>query len=129
LGNPYFDPSCLFVLETSRGAAPLGLALAIADASYAHPTKLDAAMPCFRLGALGTETERHKRVNGMVSCLATTGEAGEILLAEARRRLEAAGLDHAAAQAPSDQPDLCALYDRHFRRQGEFPILAKPLAV
>jgi hypothetical protein len=128
LGNAYFDPSCLYILETSRGVAPLGLALAIADASYAHPTKLDAAMPCFRLGAMGTETERHKRVNGMVSCLFATEADGEVLLAEAARRFEAAGLTHAAAQAPSDRPDLCAFYDRFFRRQGSFPLLSKRLA-
>lgn len=128
LTNPYFDPQSLFVLKRTDDDAFLGVGLTIINAAYAPPAKLDAAMPCFRLGALGTETERHKRVNGMVSCLFTTEDAGVVLLAEARRRLEAAGLDHAAAQAPSDRPDQCAFYDRYFRRQGAFPILARRLA-
>jgi hypothetical protein len=129
LSNPHFDPSSLYVLKRLPDDVVLGFGLTIIDPAFAHPTQLDAAMPCFRLGALGTETERHKRVNGMVSCLGTTEEAGTVLLAEARRRLEAAGLTHAAAQAPSDRPDLCAVYDRHFQRQGEFPILVKRLGV
>ncbi len=36
---------------------------------FADPSKIDAAMPCFRLGAFGTERERHKRVNGLFSCV------------------------------------------------------------
>ena len=95
---------------------------------YADPTKIDAAMPCFRLGAMGTEHERHKRVNGLFSCVFAEESAGEILLAEAVRRLKQAGLAHLAAQAPSDQPALIAFYDRYLHRQGLFPILSRPIA-
>ncbi|MBX6314444.1 MAG: hypothetical protein IRY99_16245, partial [Isosphaeraceae bacterium] len=121
--NPDFEPSSLFALRREADGAILGAGLAIIDPKYADPTKLDAAMPCFRLGAFGTETERHKRVNGLVSVVGVTETAGEVLLAEAARRLAAAGLARAAAQAPSDRPDLCGLYDRYLRRQGAFPIL------
>ena len=124
--NPYFDPGSLFALKRADGAA-LALALAITNATFADPTKVDAAMPCFRLGALGTETERHKRIRGLVSFLFASPAAGDVLLSEASRRLEAAGLESAAAQAPSDRPELVAFYDRHFRRQGAFPILDKRL--
>jgi hypothetical protein len=123
--NPHFRPDALFALK--RGEDTLGLGLAIADAAFADPTKLDAAMPCFRLGALGTEAERHKRVNGLVSCVFADEPAGEALLSEAARRLGRAGLAHAAAQAPSDRPELVAFYEKHFRRQGAFPVLERRL--
>jgi hypothetical protein len=125
--NPYLDASALFALWERGRAALLGLGLTVIRTGYADPTKIDPAMPCFRLGTFGTERERHKRVNGLVSFLFGEQQAGEALLAEAARRLEAAGLPHAAAQAPSDQPELCAFYDKHFKRQGSFPILVRPL--
>ena len=88
-------------------------------------TKIDPAMPCFRLGALGTELQRHKRVNGLFPCIFATEPAGEILLGEAVRRLESAGLTYIAAQTPSNEPGLVAFYDRYLRRQGSFPILGR----
>jgi hypothetical protein len=127
--NPYFEASDLFVLtpETDTGRI-LGAALLVRNSSYADPTKIDAAMPCFRLGALGTEGQRHKRVNGLYSCVFESETAGATLLCEAVRRLQSAGLSHIAAQAPSDQPVLLGFYDRHFQRQGSFPILKRALA-
>lgn len=125
--NPYLDPSALFALRDQMDGRLLGLALAVIHPAFAHPTQLDAAMPCFRLGALGTENERHKRVNGLFSCLFTSEPHAATLLAEATRRMRAAGLSHIAAQAPSDQPSLCAFYDQHFQRQGAFPIVSLPL--
>jgi len=126
--NPYFRHDSLFALRDAADGAFLSMTLAIADASYADPTKIDASMPCFRLGALGTESERHKRVNGMFSVVFRDEAAGATLLAEAVRRFEAEGLTHIAAQAPSDAPRLVAFYDRYFRRQGAFPIYARRLA-
>jgi hypothetical protein len=126
--NPFFGPESLIALRADGGrGAVVGAALAIAATGFADPSKLDAAMPCFRLGALGTERERHKRVNGMVSCVFTDGPVGEALLAEAARRFRAAGLAHAAAQATTDRPDLVAFYGRYFRRQGAFPVLSRRL--
>ena len=125
--NPFFGPDCLFAVRPTGGGPIVGAALAVSDARFADPTKIDPAMPCFRLGAMGTETERHKRVNGMVSCVFEDPAVGEALVAEAARRFTRAGVAHAAAQAPSDRPDLTAFYDRFFRRQAGFPILARPL--
>lgn len=128
--NPYFETSSLFALVPSTDEGTLlGAALLIGDAGYADPTKIDPAMPCFRLGAFGTERERHKRVNGLFSCVFDDEAAGETLLAEAGRRLEHNGLTHLAAQAPSDRPALLAFYDRHLHRQGTFPILVRGLGV
>jgi hypothetical protein len=126
--NSYLDPSALYSLRQKDGNALLGAGLLIVRPGYADPTKIDARMPCFRLGALGAEIERHKRVNGLFSAVFASEAAGETLLAEAANRLDAAGLAHAAAQAPSDQPALVAFYDRHFQRQGTFPILSRPLS-
>jgi hypothetical protein len=99
----------------------------VCNSGYADPTKIDAAMPCFRLGAFGTEAQRHKRVNGLYSGVFASEAAGVALLGEAVRRLQSTGLSHVAAQAPSDQPHLVAFYDRHFQRQGAFPILTRAL--
>jgi ribosomal protein S18 acetylase RimI-like enzyme len=128
LKNEYFTPASGFIVRDARTGRLLGLALAITDPRYADPTLVDPAMPCFRLGTLGTETERHKRINGLFSCAFADERAGTVLLTEAARRFAAAGLAHAAAQAPSDQPALVAFYDRSFQRQGSFPILARRLS-
>ncbi len=125
--NPHFGAESVFALKQADDGQFLGTALAIGNAGFADPTKLDAAMPCFRLGALGTERERHKRVNGMFSSVFKTEEAAEALLTEAVRRFEQAGLTHIAAQAPSDAKKLCAFHDRFFERQGSFPILSRRL--
>jgi hypothetical protein len=125
--NLYFESSALFGLTDATTQSVRGLGLTVTNTVFADPTKLDSSMPCFRLGAFGTESERHKRVNGMVSVLFETESEGEVILAEARRRLEASACANAAAQAPSDQPDLCRFYDRWFRRQGSFPILSRGL--
>ena len=126
--NPFFPAESLYALESPDGGKLRGAALVVGNLGYADPTAIDAAMPCFRLGALGTERDRHKRINGMFSCMFEDEAAAEALLAEAVRRLEHAGLTHIAAQAPSDRPELITFYDRWFRRQGAFPILARRLS-
>ena len=127
-GNPYFAPESLFVVKGEADGEILGAAQVIDNPEYADPTKLDAAMPCFRLGTLGTERERHKRVRGMFSCIFTDEPAGEVLLAEAVRRMERAGLTHVAAQVSSTPARMTHFYDRYFTRQGSFPILSRRLA-
>jgi hypothetical protein len=67
-------------------------------------------------------------VNGLFSVAFASDAAGDVLLGEGARRFEAAGLAHAAAQAPADQPGLVAFYERHFQRQGAFPILARTIS-
>lgn len=125
--NPLFGEDSLFALRDRRSGRVLAAGMLVVDDRYADPTKLDASMPCFRLGAFGTEQQRHKRVNGMFSVLVDAEEAGELLLAEAARRLKIAGLGQIAAQAPTDQPRLVALFDRFLDRQGSFPIVARSL--
>jgi hypothetical protein len=125
--NRYFPPSALFGLKKDGESGFAAVGLAVASGSFADPTKLDAAMPCFRLGAFGTESERHKRVNGLLSVLFRTDVDGEIVLGEGARRLEQNGLTHAAAQAPSHCVELCRFYDRFFHRQGAFPIFVRKL--
>jgi hypothetical protein len=122
--NPYLAPSDLFALR-GRDGKIRGIALLVGNRGFADPTKVDPAMPCFRLGTFGTEQERHKRLNGVFSCLFEDEAAGEILLGEAARRLELSGLTHIASQVPSDAPAQCAFYDRQFQRQGSFPILRR----
>jgi len=102
--NPYFGPASLFALNDRRDGRLRGLGVAITDPRYADPTKIDPAMPCFRLGTLGTETQRHKRVVGLVSVVFEEESDGATLLAEAARRLSGFGQPHAATQAPSDRP-------------------------
>jgi hypothetical protein len=126
--NAHFGPESLFVLKEEAGGKILGAAQAIDNPEYADPIKLDAAMPCFRLGTLGTERERHKKVRGMFSCIFTDEQAGEVLLAEAARRMERAGLTHVAAQVSSTPARTARFYDRFFTRQGSFPILSRRLS-
>jgi hypothetical protein len=123
--NPFYDfPGSLFSLKTSGSGEILGVYVLVMNDRFADPTKIDAAMPCFRLGAFGTERERHKRVNGLFSCAFADDSEGEAMLAE---QSGDSGLTHLAAQAPSDAVALCAWYDRFFDRQGSFPILERPL--
>ncbi len=128
--NPFYDFSeNFFALKQRRTGGILGACLLVISDRFADPSKIDAAMPCFRLGAFGTERERHKRVNGLFSCAFADGAEGELLLAAPDwSRARQAGLTHVAAQAPSDAVALCAFYDRFFRRQGAFPILARRLS-
>jgi hypothetical protein len=127
--NPHYDFSeSLFALKERRTGKVLGVSLLVMSDRFADPSQIDAAMPCFRLGAFGTERERHKRVNGLFSCAFIDEAEAELLLAAPDwARARQAGLTHVAAQAPSDSPALCAFYDRTFHHQGAFPILARLL--
>ena len=130
LENSYFDLTALYALKS--GAATLGIGLAIVNLQYADPTKLDAAMPCFRLGAFGTEGMQTKRIKGLFSLLARQDGnlkmLGMDLLGQACSRLrDNDELESLAAQAPSDAPALLDFYSRNFRRQGSFPIFEREL--
>jgi hypothetical protein len=128
--NPDYDFSeTFFALKERRSGKVLGACLLVISDQFADPSKIDAAMPCFRFGAFGTERERHKRVNGLFSCAFADEAEGELLLAAPDwERARQAGLTHVAAQAPSDAVALCAFYDRIFQHQGAFPILSRLLA-
>jgi len=126
----YRFPENLFALKESKSGEILGVYVLVIDDRFADPTKIDAAMPCFRLGAFGTERQRHKRVNGLFSCVFADKAEGELMmtLEPVWSKAGGAGLTHIAAQAPSDVPAVCALYDLYLQRQGTFPILARDLS-
>ncbi len=91
-------------------------------------------MPCFRLGAFGTERERHKRVTGLFSCVFADPADGRLLLSAAAESLFALKeaeshqilgvflfvvddrfADHSQLH---DAVALCGWYDQFFQRQG-----------
>jgi hypothetical protein len=129
--NPYFRPEALFVLRSRVDAAPLAAGVLIEDPAYANPREVDPAMPCFRLGAFGTEGMQTKRINGLFSFL--TGEDRDVsflgldLMGHAAYRLHDKDVATLAAQAPSDVPHLVRFYHRYFQRQGSFPVLEREL--
>jgi hypothetical protein len=132
--NPYFGPEALYALRSrTADGAPSAVGVLIQDPAYADPRGLDADMPCFRLGAFGTEGMQAKRVRGLFSFLTPPGPnanaLGLDLMAHAAKRLEvSADMDTLAAQVPSDVPHLLRFYQMNFRRQGSFPVFELPLA-
>jgi hypothetical protein len=131
--NPFFTPEALFVLRNRADDAPLAIGVLIANLTYGDPAQVDAHMPCFRLGAFGSEGQTAKRLNGLFSFL--TREKGNVspmaldLLGHASFQFEDAGggAGSLAAQVPSDAPHLVSFYQSYFRRQGSFPILERAL--
>ncbi len=132
--NPYFQPDALFALrgKGSGSDAPIAVGLLITEPTYADPYVLDANMPCFRLGAFGSEGMQTKRIKGMFSFLARKDQnvkaLGLDLLGQANQRLaDSDDIGFLAAQAPSDAPALMEFYQRNFRQQGSFPVFEKSL--
>ncbi len=131
LDNTYFPPKSVQVLRSRSDGAPIGLSILVENAAYANPRQIDAAMPCFRLGAVGTEGMQTKRVNGLFSFAAAEGRdltgIGLDLLGHAALRLEDGDVATLAAQAFSDAPHLLRFYQQYFRRQGSFPLFERSL--
>jgi hypothetical protein len=132
--NPYFSPECLYVIRDKTGQEPVAVGMFIENESYADPNLVDANMPCFRLGAFGTEGLTTKRLNGMFSFLPRADQPvnplGLDLIGHAAYRLQKSDeIGTFAAQVASDAPaPLMRFYQSHFRRQGSFPIFVKDLA-
>src|SRR5579885_1824433 len=128
--NPYFKPDALFGLR-GRDGALLAAGVLIENPAYANPKALDADMPCFRLGAFGTEGMTAKRVNGLFSFLAPAGREVNALaldlMGHAAFRLHDSDAESLAAQVPSDVPHLLHFYRQFFRRQGGFPVYERTL--
>jgi hypothetical protein len=131
LRNPQFPGDSLFALRSRTDGQLIGVGIVVADPAYANPRQLDAAMPCFRLGAFGTEGMQVKRVNGLFSFLVADDRSGPAfaleLLAYATMRLYDTDVETLAAQAPSDAPHLLRFYSQTFQRQGSFPVFEKEL--
>jgi len=131
--NPYFSPNSVFVLHSKLGAAPIGAGILVHNRAYADPKVIDAAMPCFRLGAFGTEGMQTKRVNGLFSFLckddAQCGGTAVDLMEHASSLLrDGEDVNTLAAQVPSDAPNWLRFYQMNWRRQGSFPVLERVLA-
>jgi len=129
--NPYFSPDSAFVLRDKTGGVPAAVGILVQSPGYADPKQVDAGMPCFRLGAFGTEGMETKRINGLFSFLAKPGKdtssLGLDLLGHAAFRLEETPIAWLAGQVPSDVPHLLRFYQHHFRRQGSFPVFERNL--
>ena len=129
--NPYFPPEMVFVLRRGDNS-PQGVGILISKIEYANPLQIDAAAPCFRLGAFGTEELTTKRVNGLFSFLvrddADSTPLGLDLLSYALSRLEDDTIEVLAAQVPSDAKHLLSFYQKFFRKQGSFPVYERELA-
>jgi hypothetical protein len=129
--NPYFKPDSVYVLRSRANNVPLAAGIVIENPGYADPKQVDAAMPCFRLGAFGTEGMQTKRINGLFSFLC--GSDRDVnplaldLMHHATVRLEESEAESLAAQVPSDAPHLLQFYQRYFRRQASFPVYEKAL--
>jgi hypothetical protein len=127
--NPHFAPKSLFGMRAEDGALT-ALGILIYAPGYADPMQVDSAMPCFRLGAFGTEGMQVKRINGLFSFLASPADAGRIgvdFLSHAANLLRDTPIDTFAAQVSSDMPHLLRFYEHHFRKQASFPILEREL--
>ncbi len=130
--NPYIDRQSVFVLRNRGDGTPIAAGVFIIDPTYADPSVIDADMPCFRLGAFGTEGMTAKRVKGLFS-----------FVAKPERNLFSIGMDmlgHAAnllrdedeilcytAQVASDAGALHSFYQRVFEKQGAFPVYERTL--
>jgi hypothetical protein len=129
--NPYFGPESLFALRGRDGNRPVAVGLLVTQPDYANPKQVDASMPCFRLGAFGSEGLSVKRINGMFSFLAPNNPDllphALDLLSYATQKLETTDVETFAAQAPSDAPHLTRFYKSLFRRQGSFPVFERDL--
>jgi hypothetical protein len=129
--NSYFPPSSLFALRSKIDDKPVAVGLLVESPAFAHPAQVDPGMPCFRLGAFGTEGLTHKRINGVFSVLAAdTHDLPALaldLLGYATHRLQETEVETLAAQVSSDVPHLMRFYKSLFRRQGSFPLFERRL--
>jgi hypothetical protein len=129
--NPYFPPASVYALRSRVNDVPLAAGILIENANYADPKQIDPAMPCFRLGAFGTEGMQTKRINGMFSFLCSSerdvNPLALDLMHHATILLEQTNVETLAAQVPSDAPHLLKFYQHYFRRQAGFPVFERTL--
>jgi hypothetical protein len=120
-----------FVIHSRVDGEPQAAGVLVLDRTFTDPTQVDAGMPCFWLGAFGTEGLQTRRINGLFSFVARPGRdlnpLGLELLAHAAKQLYRTDLGTLAAQVPSDAPQLLRFYQHIFRKQGSFPVFALEL--
>jgi len=131
LNNEYFPADAVFVLRGKTHGQPVALGIIVANPAYSHPRQVDSQMPCFRLGAFGSEGLNTKRINGLFSVLmADTRDVNPLaldLLGYAAHKLETTDVETIGAQVPSDVTHLMRFYKQFFTRQGSFPIYERTL--
>jgi hypothetical protein len=132
LHNPYFPPQSVFCLRSrSDSTKPVAAGILVLNNAYADPKVVDSAMPCFRLGAFGTEGLTAKRINGLFSFVVTepreTSALGLDLLGHAARLMQEVDGETVAGQVSSDVAHLVRFYKQNFRPQGSFPIFERAL--
>ena len=129
--NDYLKPESAYVVRGRGDSSRLAVGMLVHDPSYADARQIDSNMPCFRLGAFGTEGMAVKRVNGLFSFLTQPGKDANplalSLMSEAAYRLHETDMDSLAAQVPSDVPHLLRFYQQFWRRQGAFPMFERDL--
>jgi hypothetical protein len=131
--NPYFPPEAVYVTRSRDDDSPVAVGILVVNLTYADPTLVDANMPCFRLGAFGSEGMTTKRINGLFSFLTRDERNASALaldlMSHASFQLEedGGGSTTLAAQVPSDCSYLLRFYQSYFRKQGSFPIFARAL--
>jgi hypothetical protein len=129
--NPWFGPESLFVMRNRDGTLN-SAGVFITNAQYADPRAVDPAMPCFRLGAFGTEGMTTKRIKGLFSFVTRPDRnvitTGMDLLGYATNLLDDDDdISCYTAQVASDATGLLTFYQRIFERQGSFPIYERNL--
>lgn len=128
--NPWFSSNSIFTLKNREGVID-GVSIVVLNPDYADPTALDGNMPCFRLGAFGTEGQNWKRINGQFSFVVRdpkrVSPIGLDLLKHASSLFEDAELESVSAQVPSDATHLVHYYKQYFEPQGKFPLFEKSL--
>ncbi|HZZ79467.1 MAG TPA: hypothetical protein VFE62_13165 [Gemmataceae bacterium] len=129
--NPYFAPTSVYVMRGRGDTTPVAAGIFITNSDYADARAVDPAMPCFRLGAFGTEGLTTKRIKGLFSFVARPDRAVHIgmdMLGHAANLLtDDDEILCYAAQVATDAPALHAFYEKVFERQGSFPVLEKTL--
>lgn len=129
--NPYFGPDSVFV-QRDRDGAPIAAGIFIRNNQYADPRNVDASMPCFRLGAFGTEGMTTKRIKGLFSFVMRPDRpvfsVGMDMLTYAANQLtDDDDIAVYAAQAATDAKAVFPFYHRVFERQGSFPVYERDL--
>jgi hypothetical protein len=131
LNNPHFAASSVFAFRPKPGDPPLAVGIIVDNPAYANPKQVDAAMPCFRAGAFGTEGMQVKRLNGLFSvAVADKRDVSPLaldLLGHATFLLQDSDVETFCAQVPSDAEALVRFYKQYFRRQGSFPLYEREL--
>jgi hypothetical protein len=127
--NAWYPPGSLFCLRHRSENRPIAVGSLILNSTFADPRQVDSSMPCFRLGAFGTEGLTAKRINGLFSFFVTdpreTSALGLDLLGHAARLMQEVNGETVATQVSSDVPHLVRFYGQYFRPQGNFPIFER----